>query len=216
MSGVRRVKKGPGRRPLTAQRQRFMELLDRGVSISAAARMVGVSRSAATGWTRGYKVYRRGEVVGFVPPLERRAVRQVSGRYLSQDERLVIADRHRAGVPRSTSPRSSDAHQPRSRGNCAATPPAATTSRSGRSVSRSNAAVAAIHAGSTPTLPWGIWSPASSRAVGARSRSAGGCARRSPISRACGCATRASTRPSTNRTHAGNAQHRSRRYACHP
>lgn len=98
MSGVRRVKKGPGRRPLAAQRQRFMELIERGVSISAAARMVGVSRSAATNWTRGYKVYRRGEVVGFVPPLERLAVRQVSDRYLSQDERLVIADRHRAGV----------------------------------------------------------------------------------------------------------------------
>ena len=98
MSGVRRVKKGPGRRPWAAQRQRFMELIERGVSISAAARMVGVSRSAATGWTRGYKAYRRGEVVGFVPPLERLAVRWLSDRYLSQDERLLIADRHRAGV----------------------------------------------------------------------------------------------------------------------
>lgn len=41
----------------------------------------------------GYKVYRRGEVVGFVAPSERLAVRQISPRFLSQDERIEIADR---------------------------------------------------------------------------------------------------------------------------
>ncbi len=48
-------------------------------------------------WSRGYKTYRRGAVVGFVPPLGRLSVRQVSARFLSQDERVVIADLHRAG-----------------------------------------------------------------------------------------------------------------------
>ena len=94
----RRVKKGPGRRPQSAKRQRFMELRGRGWSILAAAREAGVSRTTGNNWSRGYKVYRRGEAVGFVPGLERLAVRQISSRYLSQDERIQIADLHQSGV----------------------------------------------------------------------------------------------------------------------
>ncbi|WP_431237359.1 IS30 family transposase [Mycolicibacterium aichiense] len=37
-------------------------------------------------------------VVGFVPPLDPLAVRQISPRYLSQDERIEIADLRRAGL----------------------------------------------------------------------------------------------------------------------
>jgi IS30 family transposase len=92
------VKKGPGRRPLSAKRQRFVELRERGWSILAAARGVGVSRSTGANWSRGYKTYRRGQVTGFVPPLERLAVRDVSARFLSQDERIEIADLLRAGM----------------------------------------------------------------------------------------------------------------------
>ena len=92
------MKKGPGRRPLSAKRQRFVELRERGWSINAAAREVGVSRSCRANWSRGYKTYRRGQVTGFVPPLERLAVREVSGRFLSQDERIEIADLRRAGM----------------------------------------------------------------------------------------------------------------------
>ena len=76
----RRVKKGPGRRPQSAKRRQFMELRGRGWSIMAAAREVGVSRTAGNNWSRGYKVYRNGQVTGFVPALDRLAVRQVSGR----------------------------------------------------------------------------------------------------------------------------------------
>lgn len=64
----------------------------------AAAREVGVSRSGAKTWVRGYKKYRDGKVVGFVPPLDPYAVRQISPRYLSQDERIEIADLRRAGL----------------------------------------------------------------------------------------------------------------------
>ncbi len=98
MASSRRVKKGPGRRPQSAKRQRFMELRARGWSVRAAAREVGVSRSAATNWTRGYKTYRNGVEVGFVPPLDRLAVRPISTRYLSQDERIEIADLRRSGL----------------------------------------------------------------------------------------------------------------------
>src|SRR5690349_25096975 len=74
-----------------------MELRARGWSILAAAREVGVSRTSGANWARGYKTYRNGEVVGFVAPLDRLAVREISSRYLSQDERFRIADLHRAG-----------------------------------------------------------------------------------------------------------------------
>ena len=94
----RRVKKGPGRRPQSAKRQRFTELRARGWSILAAAREVGVSRTTGNNWSRGYKTYRNGQVAGFVPALDRAAVRQISARYLSQDERIEIADLRHAGL----------------------------------------------------------------------------------------------------------------------
>ena len=94
----RRVKNGPGRRPQSAKRQRFVELRERGWSILAAAREVGVSRTTGNNWSRGYKTYRHGQVVGFVPALQRLAVRQISSRFLSQDERIEIADLRHAGL----------------------------------------------------------------------------------------------------------------------
>jgi IS30 family transposase len=66
--------------------------------VRAAAREVGVSRSAGTNWTRGYKVFRNGVEVGFVPPLDRLEVREISTRYLSQDERIAIADLRQSGL----------------------------------------------------------------------------------------------------------------------
>jgi len=75
-----------------------MEFRERGWSIRAAAREVGVARTTGANWARGYKTYRNGKVVGFVPPLERLAVRQVSPRFLSQDERIEIADLRQAAL----------------------------------------------------------------------------------------------------------------------
>jgi len=82
---------------MSTKRARFMELRARGWSVRAAAREVGVSRTCGANWSRGYKTYRNGQVVGFVAPLDRLAVREVSARYLSQDERFIIADRRRCG-----------------------------------------------------------------------------------------------------------------------
>jgi IS30 family transposase len=75
-----------------------MELRAQGWSIRGAAREVGISRSAAGNWTRGYTVYRDGQAVKFVEPLDRLEVRQISARYLSQQERIEIADLHHEGV----------------------------------------------------------------------------------------------------------------------
>lgn len=56
-----------------------------GWSIRGAAREIGISRTTANTWSGGYQVYRRGQLVGFVPALERLAVRQISPRFLSQE-----------------------------------------------------------------------------------------------------------------------------------
>jgi IS30 family transposase len=75
-----------------------MELRESGWSIMGAAREVGVSRTTGHSWSRGYKTYRNGLVTGFVPALDRLAVREVSARFLSQDERIEIADLRLAGL----------------------------------------------------------------------------------------------------------------------
>lgn len=75
-----------------------MELRERGWGVRTAAREVGVSSTAGHNWARGYKTYRDGELVGFVPPLERLIVREISARFLSQDERIEIADLHLQGL----------------------------------------------------------------------------------------------------------------------
>ena len=59
---------------------------------------VGVSRTTGNNWSRGYKTYRHSEVSGFVPPLERLAVREVSARFLSQNKRIEIADLRHVGL----------------------------------------------------------------------------------------------------------------------
>ena len=57
-----------------------------------------MSLTAGRNWAKGYKTYRAGHVVGFVPALDRLEVREISSRFLSQDERIEIADLHHAGV----------------------------------------------------------------------------------------------------------------------
>lgn len=75
-----------------------MELRERGWSIDAAARELGASRTAGQNWAKGYSKYRVGEVVGFMPALDRFAVREISARFLSEDELIQIGDLHRAGL----------------------------------------------------------------------------------------------------------------------
>jgi len=74
-----------------------MELRVRGWSVRAA-REVGVSRTCGANWSRRYTTYRNGVAVGLVPPLDRLMVRQISTRYLSQDERIEIADLRQSGL----------------------------------------------------------------------------------------------------------------------
>jgi Helix-turn-helix domain/zinc-finger of transposase IS204/IS1001/IS1096/IS1165/Helix-turn-helix domain of transposase family ISL3 len=89
---TRRVPKGPGRRPKSLARRRFMELLAEGWSMRAACKEVGISRSIAHIWKNGTTVRLKDGTVKVVPPLEPSSTGVISPRFLSEDERVRIAD----------------------------------------------------------------------------------------------------------------------------
>ena len=88
----------PGPEPLADQREWFAALVAAGVSNSEACRTVGVNRKTGTRWRYGRSIPTAGGGVLHYPPvlLPRDVV--ISSRYLSEAERVVIADLHRAGV----------------------------------------------------------------------------------------------------------------------
>jgi len=200
MLSSRRVKKGPGRRPQSAKRQKFMELRERGWSIRAAAREVGVSRSSGNSWASGSKTYRNGLVIGFVPPLDRLLVRQISPRFLSQDERIEIADLRSAGqgvrqiaavLHRAPSTISRELRRNTLTGRIyrpfdAHRHATGRRARHHRRRVETNLALRQLMVGF-------------SLSGGARSRSAATCDPGSPTTLRCACVTRASTKPSINR-----------------
>lgn len=69
-----------------------MELLAEGWSMRAACKELGISRSIAHIWKHGTTVRLKDGSVKFVPPLEPSSTRLISPRFLSEDERVRIAD----------------------------------------------------------------------------------------------------------------------------
>lgn len=84
--------------PLTEQREQFARLIARGVSNSEACRVVGVNRRTGTRWRYGRTTTSTSGVERHYPAMAFNATRTLSARFLSEDERVVIADRRRAGV----------------------------------------------------------------------------------------------------------------------
>ena len=87
-----------GAEPLTAQREAFVRLIAGGVSNAEACRVVGVHRRTGTRWRLGCTVISSSGSELHYQPVTTTTAPGLSARYLSEDERIVIGDRVRAGV----------------------------------------------------------------------------------------------------------------------
>lgn len=88
-------RRGPA--PDYAKRERLAQLLADGVSLSEAARQVGVNRKTAKRWRNGRSIrYPDGRVLKLPPVITTTTPRSYSTRYLSEDERIRLADLRRA------------------------------------------------------------------------------------------------------------------------
>ena len=87
----------PGRQPMVDKQQAFAVMLRQGVSISEACRRLSIDRKTGHFWKNGRTVHRNGVVVRVAPTVSRHEQPEPSPRFLSLEERCVIADGVRAG-----------------------------------------------------------------------------------------------------------------------
>ena len=113
-------------------------LIAAGVSSLQACRMVGINPRTGKRWRHGRTITSSGGRRLHYPPVINSPVREVSPRFLSEDERVAIADLHGAAGAHARSPGRLAGIRPRSAGSCAATStrPAGSTGRSPRSAWR--------------------------------------------------------------------------------
>jgi transposase, IS30 family len=88
----------PGRPPQAWQREQFGRLIARGVSSAEACRIVGVHLKTGKRWRLGRTVTGSGGRRVHYPPVIGARKAEISPRYLSEDERVRIADLRRAGL----------------------------------------------------------------------------------------------------------------------
>ena len=87
----------PGVAPQTAKREWFARLIARGVSNAEACRMVGVNSRTGKRWRLGRTITSSSGRRLHYPPVTRTPKPEISPRYLSEDERVTIADLSRRG-----------------------------------------------------------------------------------------------------------------------
>jgi IS30 family transposase len=92
-------RRGPGALPQVEKRERFARLISQGFGNSEACRIVGINRRTGKRWRHGRTITARdGRKLHYAPVITTGAVRrEISPRYLSEDERVRIADLRRAG-----------------------------------------------------------------------------------------------------------------------
>jgi transposase, IS30 family len=90
------VPKPPGSPPLSAKRDLYIELMSRGLSNTAASRAVGINRRTGTRWRHGRIVVNRGGQSRTYKPIVTQQGK-LSDRFLSEAERMIIADGVQAG-----------------------------------------------------------------------------------------------------------------------
>lgn len=108
--------------PQTAKREQFARLIARGVPNAEACRVVGINRRTGTRWRHGRDITNSSGRRLHSPPVITRRKAEISERYLSENERVRIADLHRAGHSVRSVASELGRTRRRSAGNCAATP----------------------------------------------------------------------------------------------
>ncbi len=87
----------PGPAPQVEKREEFVQLIARGVPNAEACRIVGINRRTGTRWRFGRTITSSsGKSLHYAPVISTPAP-EISPRFLSEDERIKIADLHRAG-----------------------------------------------------------------------------------------------------------------------
>lgn len=82
----------PGSEPQTEKRREFVRLVNGGASISEACRLVGINRRTGSRWRHGRTITTARGAVRHYPSVFTEAEREISARYLSEQERVRIAD----------------------------------------------------------------------------------------------------------------------------
>jgi IS30 family transposase len=87
----------PGPAPQTAKRELFAALIGRGVGNSEACRIVGINRRTGKRWRHGRTITSStGRRLHYAPVIDTRK-REISPRFLSEEERVLVGDRRRGG-----------------------------------------------------------------------------------------------------------------------
>ena len=95
MAGQLRGHRPPGVAPRTSERELYVRLMAQGMSNSQACREVGINRRTGTRWRYGRTVVTAEGGTRHYPALHRQ---EISERFLSQQERVAVADQLQAGV----------------------------------------------------------------------------------------------------------------------
>jgi transposase, IS30 family len=91
------VRGRPGPAPQTAKREWFARLIARGVSNAEACRIVGINPRTGKRWRHGRTITSSSGRRLHYPPVISARKAEISARYLSEDERVTIADLQRHG-----------------------------------------------------------------------------------------------------------------------
>jgi len=89
--------RAPGPPPEVAKRELFARLISRGMSTAEACRVVGIHPRTGGHWRFGRTITRSGGKRYHYPPVITERKVEISPRFLSEDERMTIADLRRAG-----------------------------------------------------------------------------------------------------------------------
>jgi transposase, IS30 family len=88
----------PGSAPQTDKREAYARLIASGVSNLQACRLVGINPRTGKRWRHGRTVTSSSGRRLHYPPVINAPVREISTRFLSEDERVAIADLRRRGL----------------------------------------------------------------------------------------------------------------------